>query len=409
MEETMTDPIAQARAARVRADMQPIADALSKVRNALDDYERSALERAEQRVLFSILAAIGQHDPKAVSPAAENETVEAETVLKAFEELRSLLALPADPETAQPVAGAEVVTASGDNPLVSAFTKLPAQPAPPPPHRTLTRADQDRAEALLAETAGLIVDWRNQPTLRLSFLLRAIAAETRALFRTIPHEHALYSKLERNLPKLLSMRNEAGIEDYIKGLSVSAKDDWTRLTREYRGALARFDRDAEAAVSTPRPPPTARKPGSAKLGDVLGPKLQLVAPVEQDTRWPLLRAGLVEKPLLLVGGTTMEDRVRGIKERTGITLDWKQIARSAPRQVASIAETIAKRGPLGCLIVDGFMSHKDWWPIQNACKQSGMPYAMADKAGTASIERAFDALERALSNQQPGTTQGNQT
>ena len=404
IEEPMTDLLAEARAARVRVDMQGVTDALTKVRAALDDYERSALERANQRVTCSLLAALGQQDPKTPPPPAENETVEAETVLKAFDELRRFLALPDSPG----LDAQEVAAKANPGSLAAALVLLPAFADPPPkpaPLRTLSKLDQDRAEALLDETGRLILGWRVQSKHRLLLLLRAIAADVRDVLRAVPHEHRLFWRLDEIPGRLMAIKTDAGIEEYVKGLSRSSKEDWAKLSHGFRHSLARFAGDLEVPVAT-TPTPSARpqRPGGAKMGDVLGPQLLKMAgavepPAEPKAeRWPLLRAGAASKPLLLIGGTTMENRVRAIEERTGFQLDWRKINPGAPRQVANIADTISRGRALGCIIVEGFMSHKDWWPIQNACKQSGMPYAMGDRAGTASTERAFDQLERMLAD-----------
>ena len=145
MEETMTDPLEQARQARVLADLQPVTDALSKVRAALDDYERSARGRAQLRVTHSLLAALGQHDPKLQAPPAENETAEAEAVLTAFDALRAFLLPTEDGPSIQ-----EIVETAAPGGLVEALAVTPACAEERPatePARTLSQKDKERAEA----------------------------------------------------------------------------------------------------------------------------------------------------------------------------------------------------------------------------------------------------------------------
>jgi len=393
---TSVDRLAQARMTRAKADLKPISDAVERLVSAIGAYSQSAAGRAEQRVLLAMLAAVGDTSGEE-PPVAEYDAPDAIELLDAMEVLRQLLTRPAPPESQS------VIAAAPETP-----SPPPASTPPEKPHvlrltpslpLTIQPETERLAQSTIAAITHLTANWEKEPKVRLTHLLGALAAEMRICLQGTPREHPLRTQLEELPRTILAVRDNAGLAEYVHGLSAhSAKSNepWGRRAREHRNAIARFDHDLDApAPSTADPKRVAHKArnGTATLGDAIGGALSQIAVVEK--RWPLLRASAEGRSVLLVGGTTLYERGTTLSTRTNIPVEWLQIDHKT-RQVDRIAARIMNGGAAGCLIVEGFMTHSTSNRIEEACRSSGVPFAFCDRAGTASVEQAFDSIEQKL-------------
>lgn len=396
---TSVDRLVQARMTRAKADLKPVSDAVERVVSTLGAYSQNAAGRAEQRVLLAMLAAVGDtagEDP----PVAEYDAPDTAELLDAMDALRQLLTRPTPPESQ------------------SVITAVPETPSPPPvpepsekPHvlraapasvtlpLTIQPETERLAQSTIAAVTHLTANWEKEPKVRLAHLLSALAAEMRVCLQGTPREHPLRAQLEELPRTILIVRDNAGITEYVHGLSAhSAKSNepWGRRAREHRNAIARFDHDLDApapSTTDPKRGTHKAKNGTATLGDAIGGVLSQIAVVEK--RWPLLRAAAQERAVFLVGGTTLSDRGTTLAARTNIPMEWLQIDHKT-RQVDRIAARIMSGGAAGCLIAEGFMTHSTSNRIEEACRSSGVPFAFCDRAGTASVEQALDGIEQKL-------------
>jgi hypothetical protein len=399
LEEPMlvTEQLNEVSAARAAQDTKPIRDAVDRVRQALDRYERSAVERAQQRLTRVMLQAIG-HQLTAMIPA-EHETEDAARLREAFAALEPMLLPPPElPAAAAPLVIA-VVEPEPPAPPPSA-TAVRSVPRPAPSPQTVAQA-----ESLLAEVRDLAAGWRTCPKPRLHHQLQAVAAEMRHLLTVFPRDHELRWALEKLPTTLHLLCKEVEVTEYIHGISSGAVGDWLKIATIHRRAIAKFDRDADEPISVARDAaPKAKRTGFAtlgdKLGDVLGPLAATATPEqvvnENAHRWPALRAMLQDRPVLLIGGIVKPDRLDTIRLRTGVSVDWLPIDRGANGDAESATRRIEAGNVAACIIAHKFIGHSDWDRLDRACKSSGTPYAHCGKAGTAAVEEAFDRLEKRL-------------
>ena len=403
-EPMLTEQLAEASAERAKMDTQPIRDKVDRVRQALDKYEQSAIERAQRRLTVVMLEAIG-HVGSAVS--AEHETDEARGLLDAIADLTTVLQDPADvastPVPLAPLSYTDACAARDEAAPASTPSTPPTTLTPlHKPEREATDAEVARVNELIAEIAILDRKWAEQPRERLTHHLKAVAAEMRHLLITFPHRHPLRWTLEKLPSQLHCICRDSQVTDFIRGVGSNAMGDWESIRRHERRAMDLFDQNASRTK--------AKEPKSlATLGDVLAPKLATKLHIVADTppppssdstamRWPYLREALRNKKLMLIGGKARPERTRTFEGRTGIEFEWETIDKDAPRQVESIVRRIEGGSVVACLIAEGMMSHKDYRRIEAACKatrnRSPVPFAQCDRAGGVQIDVALDALER---------------
>ena len=250
---------------------------------------------------------------------------------------------------------------------------------------------------LIAEVGALEAGWEQQPIERLTHQLKAVAAEMRLRLTTFPHRHELRWQLGKLPSRLHCVCRDSRVPEFINGVGSNTTGDWETIARKHRREVQLFDQNAGR--------PGAPK-SIAKLGDVLGPKLSVVASgvapsSDSDaSRWLRLREVLRGKKLMLIGGNARPERVRTIEARTGIIVEWETIDKNAPRQVESIVRRIEGGSVAACLIAEGAMSHKDYRRVEKACRatrsRAAILFAFCHRAGGAQIDDALDTLEKRL-------------
>ncbi len=103
--------------------------------------------------------------------------------------------------------------------------------------------------------------------------------------------------------------------------------------------------------------------------------------------------------VVIVGGLRREEKLRIVNERFGLEeVEWHEIDSDSPRATDSIVNRI-RNGSVGAVVVlQGLMAHKVSKRIYDACHSCNVPYALADKGGTGTLEQAFSELERKLAS-----------
>ena len=413
---------------KMLAELEPIADKLTRLRATLDAYEVRVREDVERRVSNAILAvldmqqadgddtyAIASKDLReAIVPVAE--MVGLPFVFEIKDSPPEPPAPPKDeapsappppvasassaeqPETQRPEKSETTEPAAADSAphVVSKESVVPApsstapvsHPAPAPVSRlrTVTSEHIATGKRLIAEVEALRHGVKEQHPTRLFPLIQAIAAEVRMLQERLPMGHDLTDRLGRTLGALNGIRIEGGVEEYVTGLGFNSRGNWEHLSFANRKLVAKYDRDtAEGPPSTKTPKP---KPQKADEPETNG----------QQHQWPSLpRLRAMTKPILLAGGIRVPEKLKSIQERFGFTVEWHEIDHDNPRASQSLLAKV-RAGKVGVVVfLEGVMRHGTWKPTSEACNLLGIPYAMADKAGTASLQQAFDELERKLS------------
>lgn len=348
--------------AKVQEALRPLDERSDVVEKTLGRYRAVALKEAERRVVATVLEALGQ---KAPEPDGDLETCE--------DGLRDAL--------------------WG---LLDLLPEEPAEAAPPPsppssPGKAAPEVDADPEALKSARTLLDEIDseeFDEQHHLRLVPLLQAYTAEVRLLMSKLPETHPVHWQLSHTIRYIGKIRFEQDINDFIEGLARHHRADWGRVAREARAKVAKFDRDAEDAT------PKKSSPSKPKEGN--GKPLPAVTHT-----WPALtalRAVLATgKDLLFVGGWKCQDKLVTVKERFGLEPDWYETDPGSPRCSENACNRI-RGGKLAAVIVlEGFMTHKDWRRISDACMAACVPMVMANKAGVGSLEAALTEINRKLS------------
>jgi hypothetical protein len=102
---------------------------------------------------------------------------------------------------------------------------------------------------------------------------------------------------------------------------------------------------------------------------------------------------LGQRAILIVGGLRNSAKLRLIKERFDIDAEWHEI--EAPIRGLDSVEQRIRSGRVGVVVLlEGLMGHKVSDRVIRACNQYNVPFAYGDRAGSGSLEHAFDDLER---------------
>ncbi len=358
--------------AKIQAEKKPLADALARLRAALNSYEGAFDQDAERRVVGAMLAALGQDAPEP-TPGLEKARTELRLALEAVSKhvVHAELARIAEQPSPPP---------KEPDPFV------PAADAPPPASAEALAVDVEAARALLDE----INDYKPQDDSEMRFVqvLRAFAAESRMYMVRIPSNHPIHWQLSQTIRYLSKLNFEHNLQKvYVRGLGRTQHDDWERLSREARGWLAKFDQDAEAPA--PSQAPKSRPSAPGKKDDS-----------KNAHSWPALRALRARlaggKEVLFVGGWRCDDKVRLVKERFGLEVEWYETDPQKPRFADSAVSKVKGGRVAAVVLLEGFITHKDANRIVDAAAAVGVPLAMANRAGVASLETAFNEIERKL-------------
>jgi hypothetical protein len=412
------------------AELKPIADKFTRLRATLDAYEVRVREDVERRVSNAILAVLDMQQAEgddtfesaskdlrdAIAPVAEMvglpfvfaikdsppeppppsdeapctpppPTVASITPSEQPGTSEPEAQQPEKMETIEPVADSapEMVSKEPVPPAPSTTAAPVSRPAPVNrPPRVVTAEHIATGKRLIAEVEALRPQAKEQHSTRLFPLIQAIAAEIRQLQERLPMGHDLNDRLGKTLGALNGIRIEGGVQEFVKGLGFNSHGNWAHLSFQHRKLVAKFDMDAAEAPSSAKTPKP--KPQKADEPETNG-----------QHQWPSLpRLRAMTKPILLAGGIRVPEKLKSIQERFGFTVEWHEIDHDNPRASQALLAKV-RAGKVGVLVfLEGVMRHGTWKPVSEACHVGGIPYAMADKAGTASLQQAFDELERKL-------------
>lgn len=366
--------------AKVAESMKPLHEDAGNLRLALDAYLDASKKEHERRVLNALLAALGQPE----SPADSAHSAAEEALQTA---LRRMGALVSPPPAVLPQEAASPPYEPPSAPRVVEG---------PPPKPEPTPEDRKAIWAILNEIDSISKsDYRNENRTKLYHHIQALAAECRLWMAKLPPDNALADKLGGvGIRALGGIRGDSGMTTFVNGLGFGQKGDWAALAAEHRRKYENFVEPA------PKPPPTP------KVG-TLGAKLLAALPVEKPKpepeathyEWPelpLLRAAIEDKPLLVVGKYRQDDeKLEALKERFGIEAEWAEVDHDSPRSVDAIATRVSKK--IGAVIfLEGFMRHDTWSRISKVATTNSVPWAMADRGGIGSFEKALHDLEGKL-------------
>ncbi len=421
---------------KVSAELRPISDKLTRLRATLDAYEVRVREDVERRVSNAILAVLDMEQAEgddtfeiaskdlrdAIGPVAEMvglpffeitrtsvTTVDADSPSEPPAPPKDEAPPPtpvasteqpaSEPETKRPekvetpepavcatAPTSDVIAKESVSPAPSSTTPV-SRPAPVARLRTATPEHIATGKRLIAEVEALRQGVKEQHPTRLFPLIQAIAAEVRMLQERLPMGHDLTDRLGRTLGALNGIRIDGGVQEFVQGLSFNSprSGGWEHLAYSNRKLVAKYDVDAAEgppSAKTPKP-----KPQKADESETNG-----------QHQWPSLpRLRAMTKPILLAGGIRIPEKLKSIQERFGLAVEWHEIDHDNPRASQSLLAKV-RAGKVGVVVfLEGVMRHGTWKPTSEACNIMSIPYAMADKAGTASLQQAFDELERKLS------------
>ncbi len=418
---TTEDNLQAGLAAKVATEMEPLIERCSALRTALANHEQIARRDCERRVRNSVFAVLGM-------PEVPEDPTTAEAKAQLAEQLVSFARFMGVELTATPSAPANVshavCTCEGGPPLgarngrwvhqeTCSVRSAPAPIVEPPPsstpviastppskrpERVARREDVEAAWKLVEEIDALRteVPANKHPPARLRHLLQAITAEIRFFEERLPEHHPASERLMTFLPVIGALKAQGGVSSFIEGLAFGATGDWQHIAKRARRKVADFDRDAEDGLRQ-RP---SKGPVTTSLGEALMKAKKVPsngAPPSSSHSWPklpLLRA--IQGPLLLAGGMLVPEKITSIKERFGLDVEWHVIDHDSPRGENTLERRV-RGGKVGAIVLlEGVMRHTTWKSVVDACDSAGVPYAMGDKAGTASLEAAFNELERKL-------------
>ena len=437
---------------KIQAELRPVAEKLLKLKASIDAFSEVAKTDAERRVSNSVLVALGQEavaeDPKLatvtqelrealtlvgelvglpfvearkeVPPKAPPSMTTDEILAKAgidlggpplrdYEEeikfekgVRLTLVSPKavpdleaqrlakeqlDEELFQALLEEEEAAKSKAPPPPASEQCVTAPPAPKPaPRKPTSEKDIAHAKRLVAEVEALKLDMENQHPTRLEPLLQAQIAEVRLLLTRLgPDQEYHRQKVTSLISLITALKNEGGVESFVKGLAYGSTGDWEHIAVKSRQKVAKYDNDVSRSEH-------AINKGKGKSAPA--PK---VDEVPSTHKWPdLPRLHKLVKPILLAGGILVPDKLKSVQERFGLEVEWHEIDHDNPRASQALVTRI-RGGKVGAIILlEGVMRHSTFKSVTEACNLNGVPYAMGDKAGIASLHGAFAELERQL-------------
>ncbi len=390
--------------AKIASEMGPLLEKCGALRAALAVHEEASKRDCERRVRNAVFIVLGM-------PEVPEESVFAESKVRLVEQLTSFARfMGLDLAPAPMMSGSPAPLAL----IVEAPSSSIAEPvkAPPRSERRVARPEDVEAAWRLAEEIDALraeVTEKKHHHTRLAPLLQAIVAEVRIFQDRLPPHHAASERLGSFLPVLGGLKAEGGVTTYIRGLAFGSTGDWEDLSRKGRRKVIDYDRDAErsavGAVTARRP---SQKEPVTSLGVALAKAKKLEEKKAEDKKaansngpsshsWPKLpHLRALEGPILLAGGMLVPEKITSIKQRFGFDVDWHVIDHDSPRGENSLEKRV-RAGKVGAVVLlEGVMRHSTWKSIVDACDSAGVVYAMGDKAGTASLESAFNDLERKL-------------
>lgn len=345
------DPIQQAIDTWVFKETRPAQELCATLRKALDAYEKAALEDAQIRARACVLIALGMADEP---PASLPLMASREALQDALEALQDLLE-PPQPEAALP------------------------EPEAAPPWNDPQLIEE--ARRVLHEVSANDLD--GDHPLRLAHRLQIHVAECRNLMDKIPVQHPTHQALVGALRRLGAIRGEANVDTFIKGLARHHREDWPRVIRQAREALTKYDLDADQGPSST---PEKRKKGNGQAPERDSSPEQVSLP-------KLLAAQANGRMVVIFGGLRVEEKLRSLKDRTGIIAEWMESEEGSPRNSSNGISRVRKGKVSGVVILEGLLSHPLWRSLADTCDAEGIPYAMGGRGGIGSVVQCLETFE----------------
>lgn len=348
------DTILDAARAVLEGQRQELQEQAAKIKSATDAY----LLAAEQALASDLARKLGVESPMGLSAQ------------DAAERLRELvLALPE-------LNVAEVVTAENLEPELP----QPITPTPPVAEVVPLKSNLESYEAG-PEARAL---WNELKALNLDAmpgaLFKATAGELAARARVL-QERGENAELipERVIKKLTAVAGDRGIRG-IYGLARHHEGDWADLARKAKAERERLQNGSNGLTQKLQIPATtlqkiADKPPSKPKQDKLdeGDEPEVIS-------LPKLQAAAESKPVVLVGGLVVNEKLAWIARHYGFTPTWIE-TENGVKGVQSLEGRILDGNIAAVVILDGLISHRHFDPVVAATRQTGTPLAYGDTAG----------------------------
>jgi hypothetical protein len=241
------------------------------------------------------------------------------------------------------------------------------------------------ARSLLTEVHSL--DLEGMP----GQLFRAYASELAARARSLQDRgHNAEDIPGRVIRKLTRFAYDRGV--LVFGLKRSDKADWDELARKHRA-----ERDRMLAGE---PRQLTHKMPLVKREEVSSPAAseEDLDDDEPDDRidLPHLQQTTRERPLVLVGGISKQEKLDRLQSRYGIHVEWVETQRAGTHAIATLEQRVRDGRIAALVVLDGLLGHKHFEPIVDAARRARTPLAYGNKGGKASIAGALTEIEAQL-------------
>jgi hypothetical protein len=241
------------------------------------------------------------------------------------------------------------------------------------------------ARSLLTEVHSL--DLEGMP----GQLFRAYASELAARARSLQDRgHNAEDIPGRVIRKLTRFAYDRGV--LVFGLKRSDKADWDELARKHRAERDRM-LAGEPRQLTHRLPLARRDENSSPTASD-----DESDEAESDDRidLPHLQQTTRERPLVLVGGISKQEKLERLQSRYGIQAEWVETQRAGTHAIATLEQRVRDGRIAALVVLDGLLGHKHFEPIVDAARRAGTPLAYGNKGGKASIAGALTEIEAQL-------------
>lgn len=148
---------------------------------------------------------------------------------------------------------------------------------------------------------------------------------------------------------------------------------------------AREQARADAAVDSP---PSGSIPPSAP------------ASTGAAERYPSLTAAARHAKIVAIGALAGRDRSPSVPDELAGSVEWIDTEREGAHAIGNLPQRVRQGRVAGVIILDRVVSHRHTEPVVAAARDAGVPVAFAGQGGKASLVRALERLEAALSGRE---------
>lgn len=343
-------------AARVAAEArrQPLLDQTARIRSALDDYAHAV----GQALVAEVAEKLGVERAPTPSPVEAADTL-----------LKLVLDLP------------ELKAQAAEEPLGPDL--WPLMPVPRPSLESYEAGPETRdlwQEVNDLDFAGMSVP-----------MFKAVAALLAARARVLQDQGDNAELIpERVIKKLTAIAGERHITG-IYGLARYHQGDWSALAEKAEAEIERL-RSGTGLTQKLKIP-------AAIIAKVVEEAAPGPEHDEEDDEpvvesLPKLQALSRLKPVVLVGGQVENKKLELIKRRFGLDPEW--IETDGIRAVQALERRVTDRRISAVVFLNGLLGHTHFGSIISAARQTGVPVAYADTAGTGALRKAFTEIEERL-------------